>query len=118
MLTRTESNSTLLAAARATVVAVNTLASWAPENGFCMSWPPVRVPLCYNAVPAAISPLNFELVQAVRIMEAANASWVLDGMAQALGNTMYNNFYPQVRGAPVLLNLTTVAPGQMRCASI
>ena len=40
VLTRSEPNATLLAAARATVVAVNSAEHWAPLNGLCMSWPP------------------------------------------------------------------------------
>ena len=78
VLVRTEPNATLLAAARATVVAVNTLTKWAPLNGFCMAWPP-----------------------AVRIMDSANASWIIAGMTVALSATMYPNYWPQVRGRAV-----------------
>ena len=31
-------------------------------------------------------------------VDPQNASWVIDGMSEALSDTMYNNYWPQVCG--------------------
>jgi hypothetical protein len=44
-------------------------------------------------------------------MDASNASWILDGMAGALSQHMYNNYYPQASRLARTLLGTTVCGG-------